>query len=240
MIDIPNKAVAYISLQRTGYLRGNRFYGWLKRIEKKNPLLLNLSSHIKNIFFANSIKDQYINNLTAEYRALTPYIPKQATNILDIGSGLALTNLFLYRHYDGSINIHLLDKTEIERDIYYGFNPKRTPFYNSMELAKEILTHNGVKEDCVYVYEVGNHQHCFGEKKYDLITSYISLGFHYPVTTYLREIVLSLKDDGVLILDVRKDTGQIQELEKCFKNIDIISDEGKSMRVAAQFRALQK
>jgi SAM-dependent methyltransferase len=231
---IPNEAIKFILLQRTGYLIDSLFLKFLSKVENKNSFLLNLSNQFKKTFYADSIKNKFVDDIENEYKDMALFLPSKVDSVLDIGSGLGLMNLFLSNHYDGSVNIHLLDKSEIERNIYYGFNSKRTPFYNSLALAKNILIRNGVKEKNIHTHEVEEYDSCFEAKKYDLITSYISLGFHYPLKTYINEILSSLKDGGVLIIDIRKDTEQIEEIKRYFSIVEIISNRSKSLRISAR------
>lgn len=233
-MQIPKQSVKYISLQRTGYLEDNLVYKFLTKIENKRPFYLLISTKLKEVFFFERIKDQFTNDIESEFKTLIPFLPNKASNILDIGSGIGLINIHLYEYFGRDTNIHLLDKTEVEDKLYYGFNHERTPFYNSLNLAKSILMKNNVAEENIFIHEVGDHNSCFQANKFDLVTSYISLGFHYPISTYIDEILLSIKADGILILDIRKNTTQLDEIKKKFNTVTVISEKSKHMRIAAK------
>lgn len=64
--------------------------------------------------------------------------------------------------------------------------------------------------------------------------SLISWGFHYPVSTYLDRVRELLSDDGVLILDLRRDTGGLEDLRRAFRQVEIVRSADKFDRVLAR------
>ena len=64
----------------------------------------------------------------------------------------------------------------------------------------------------------------------DVIISTISWGFHYPIKLYIESVHNLLRSDGVLIVDIRKDRGGIDELIKLFEVI-VINDNRKFQTV---------
>ena len=68
-------------------------------------------------------------------------------------------------------------------------------------------------------------------QQFDLIISLISWGFHYPVATYLKSAFDKLKTNGMIIIDVRKDSNGIEELKEEFKEVNIIKEFSKHFRV---------
>ncbi|ODR98518.1 hypothetical protein AUC68_08835 [Methyloceanibacter methanicus] len=127
-------------------------------------------------------------------------------------------------------DIFLLDKTDMESQIWYMFEQKGA-FYNSLDLAKETLTINGVDPSIVKLIEApSNGEIPLEEKSIDLVLSTISWGFHYPVSTYIDSVAKILSDDGVLIIDVRKGTDGVAELQNHFK-VSVIEEIGKIQTV---------
>ena len=51
----------------------------------------------------------------------------------------------------------------------------------------------------------------------DFVISTISWGFHFPVSTYLKSVANVLSENGILIIDIRKDTGGENELKTEFQ-----------------------
>jgi len=66
----------------------------------------------------------------------------------------------------------------------------------------------------------------------DLIISLISWGFHYPVDTYLEKAYDLLNKDGILILDVRKDTNGLDLLTQRLGAYKVILETAKYSRVS--------
>jgi SAM-dependent methyltransferase len=179
--------------------------------------------------------DEQINNalttmMIKDYDMIKDLLPTQVENILDIGCGLGLIDLALYNHYNGNISINLLDKTNTisEDTSVRGFN-KEYVFYNSMDATTETLTSNGVTETALHAYEVNDESLKIIEgKQFDLILSFLSCGWHYSIETYVELIKKTLKADGVLILDIRHNTGQLEYAMEHFNLVDTIINTAES------------
>lgn len=181
-----------------------------------------------------SADDQVNEALTAmmhkDYNMIKHALPATAGEILDIGCGLGLIDLALYNHYDGLVNLSLLDKTNSisEGTSVRGFN-KEYIFYNSMDATKDVLTSNGVANDALNLYEVGEESlKEIESKQYDLILSFLSCGWHYSIETYLELIKKTLKPDGLLILDIRHDTGQLEYAKEHFNLVETVINTAES------------
>ncbi len=153
-----------------------------------------------------------------DYLMVNDYLPIKCESILDIGCGLALSDVALYNHYKNNYNnkpnIFLLDKNEFDTTKISGFN-KEYKGYNSMNAAHDILSTNGVDSDKINLYETDNFDELY-DKKYDIISSFLSCGWHYDVSTYMDLFDKTLSDTGVLILDIRHDTGQVETVKSKF------------------------
>ena len=153
-----------------------------------------------------------------------------AGDILDIGCGVAGIDVFLNEHYkNNSPDFYLLDKTEIEKKVFYGLKDKAA-FYNSLPVAKKLLIENGVKEEKIHTQEVGEDNKIKFGKKFDLVISLISWGFHYPVSTYLDQVYEMLNSGGTLIIDVRNVAGAEDLLINKFGNGKVIYERKKEKR----------
>jgi len=127
----------------------------------------------------------------------------------------------------------LIDKSTID-PIKYGFH-ETAAAYNSLSLAKNILSDNGQPTEKIYVYESEDVDKCAQQfnGQVDLITSLIAWGFHFPVATYLNFAKALLTNNGQLIIDVRKETDGLTQLKAAFKTIKIIHKDDKFDRVLA-------
>lgn len=162
---------------------------------------------------AESIDDAITVTTNKDFDMVRNFLPNKCDNCLDIGCGLALIDICLYKHYE-NIELYLLDKTELDTDKIYGFNEQYRG-YNSMQAAKETLLSNDIKEEHIHLYETTKYDELY-DMKFDIISSFLSCGWHYSVNTYLDLMQKALSPDGVLILDVRHNTGELEILNSNF------------------------
>ena len=176
------------------------------------------------------INDALTTMMVTDYNMIKDVLPTQVESVLDIGCGLGLIDLALYNHYNGSVRLDLLDKTNtISKDTSVrGFN-KEYVFYNSMDATKDTLTSNGVAEDSLNLYEVGEDSiKAIESKQFDVIMSLLSCGWHYSIETYVELIKKTLKADGILILDIRHNTGQLEYAMEHFNLVHTIINTAES------------
>ena len=102
-----------------------------------------------------------------------------------------------------------------------------------MSVAKNLLIENGVDREKIYTQEATDDNKIIFKNNFDIIISLISWGFHYPVSTYLDECCKKLNENGVLIIDVRKNVGGEKELGARFSNIKVIFEGKKYRRLLA-------
>lgn len=228
---IPDHAVRYILLQRTQYIKLQRNF-IIKFIKKLLPYKYKYSALIDlEIFLRNSaIKNDYMADMEAEYLDIKNYLPLKATNILDIGCGIGGIDVFLSKHYNSpETTFYCLDKTQTD-DIYYGFKEKAA-FYNSLDVAREFLSSNGIKK--IYTLSANDANTIETNEKFDLILSLISWGFHYPVETYLSQAYAHLQKGGHLIIDIRKNTMGFDKITSVFRDANVLSETDKKIRILA-------
>ncbi len=229
--DLPNSAVPYILLQRmdTQKFRELRYqlpYGRTLYNTFYNKFLYRLEARLRR----NEIKEQYLDELQNDFRTIKDHLPEDTTSVLDVGCGVGGINLFLSEHYkDQQPIFYLFDKTEISDVVYYQF--RDTPaFYNSLDVAAETLQRNGVNEKNIHTLDADEFD--LDElKNVDLCISLISWAFHYPLETYLEDVLESLSGDGVLLLDFRRNTNQLAKARRFFEDDDVIKSTEKYERV---------
>jgi glycosyltransferase involved in cell wall biosynthesis/SAM-dependent methyltransferase len=233
ILTIPDAAVKYILFQRTAYLIYQNT-PWLNKIIIHIPFLTyNHMVLFEAWLFRKRIKRLFSEDIAREYAAIKNFLPEHTHAVLDIGCGVAGIDVMLYRHYktqNRTIDLYLLDETELNQKVYYGFE-KKASFYNSLSIAKLLLASNRIESKNVHVQEINSDYKINFSTKFDLVISLISWGFHYPVSTYLDQVYNLLKPNGVLIMDIRKGTGEEKMLKDKFHNIKIISEGQKYMRI---------
>ena len=235
-IHVPDEAVRYILLQRTGYLRfpiTPLYRHVLRRIPFNLPAY-NLVTAVETRLHGSRIKALYSADMHAEYETFKSYLPDACASVLDIGCGMAGIDAFIDRHYpDSSPDIHLLDRSRVERSVFYMFN-EQAAFYTSLEVARQLLVENGIAGNRIHLHEVREGNEITASPKVDLVISLLSWGVHYPVDTYAEQVRTLLSERGIVVLDIRKETGGIEALKRTFSHVSIIQDAGKYVRVAAR------
>lgn len=197
-LKIPLWGEGYVALQRTQYQHPiARVVRKLFRRLPYDRYLLRYVERLRN----RPLSALYTADIRSEYTSIQPALPSHAANILDIGCGMAGIDVFLFEHYDRLTRLYLMDKTRLDR-IYYGFEAEAS-FYNDKQLTKKFLMLNGVPESAFHFVEAvpGNIERL--GMQFDLVISLIAWGFHFPLTTYLDEVLKSLRKGGRIIIDLR-------------------------------------
>ncbi len=137
--------------------------------------------------------------------------------------------LFLADHYRGELpDFYLLDKTEVSDRVYYQFK-EEAAYYNSLEVARNLLIENEVPREKIHLLEASEAD--LSEiPEIDLCMSFLSWAFHYPLDCYLEGVLECLSPSGQLILDFRSDTGEIEKCRQYFQEDEIIEDTEKYYR----------
>ena len=229
-IEIPDEALPFILLQRTGLQRLN--FRFLRKLGVSyHPRLCGWECRWRGA----AIRRDFAASILQDYDQIRAHLPERAGTILDIGCGVAGIDVALHRHYAVQPpQFRLLDKSAVSERVFYDFHAAAA-FYNSLEAASRVLTSNGVAEAAIQRFEA-NEQNTIplGDGSVDLVISLISWGFHYPVATYLREAARVLAPGGAMILDVRRDSGGLEELRASFPSLATISEQPKFLRVCAR------
>ena len=237
-ILVPEAALKYILFQRTRYLR-------IWPIVKKIPFVklidtISPSSGSKAIVWLESrfrqraIRDLFNRDMLDEFESVKGFLPARVSTIFDIGCGVGAINVLFHRHYSyvPDINFYPLDKIHIDEKIYYRFTNKAA-YYNSLDITRMLLSKNGIPTKNIHPIEVAPDYRIDIKTDIDLIVSFLSWGFHYPVSVYLDQAYNLLKQGGRLIIDVRRKTDGEQQLAEKFGNIHRICEHRKSIRVLA-------
>jgi SAM-dependent methyltransferase len=234
-LTIPDKAVPYILFQRTAYLRFPvaPIYRQLDRLLPFETPFYNLVVAIESRLRASRIKALYRTDMRREYLSIRPYLPQTCRAILDIGCGVAGIDVHLARHYSPHTpHFYLLDKSQVENRVFYMFRP-RAAFYNSLEVAAQLLTSNGIPLERVHPIEANDKGTVGLSTEIDLAISLLAWGFHFPIETYLDKVCSLLSPQGTIVLDVRKCTDGLDVLKHSFRQIRVISETPKQHRVVA-------
>ncbi len=202
MITLNDKIREYCKLQRTGY------------------------GDLSNDNFDLT----YYNDISKDINDIKKYLlDKNNINICDIGCGIGGIDLLIYQQFNIN-HMTLIDKNGKSSDIYYGFKDQAS-YYNDITLTKSLLKENNVPIEKVSYIDINNDSLPMNIK-YDVIISILSLSFHYPFSTYSDFINKTLKENGILILDVRDNTTELENILTHFKGCEVIKKYKKNKRIA--------
>jgi SAM-dependent methyltransferase len=156
--------------------------------------------------------------ILAEYRSLAPVLlADKPRRIADIGCGYALFDLFAAR--DTGAELVLIDLEENEHR-HFGFANEGAA-YSNLGVARKMLEANGVapgaiatlnplRDDLAAVVPV------------DLAVSFLSCGFHFPVSTYAPFFHENVASGGAIMVDLRAATAE--EQARGLEPLGVISD----------------
>jgi SAM-dependent methyltransferase len=142
--------------------------------------------------------------------------------VLDIGCGLAAIDVLLVREF-GARTVYLIDGNGGAPQIH-GWNNDATEPWNDVEQGAWVVKNNVAAEVDVITYVAGEKR-IYACDQVDLVISLRSWGHHYPVSVYLPLVERALRPGGTLILDIRRKTAGVEELEAAgFSKIGRIDD----------------
>lgn len=142
----------------------------------------------------------------AEFRAIAPLLRELAPKrVADIGCGYAFFDLFLARDLQAEVVLIDLESSD---DRHFGFKSEGAG-YSSLARARELLLANGVLDTQITTL---NPRVTVPESiaPVDLVVSFLSCGFHYPVDMYLPFLDTALAPGGAAIFDLRAQTASAQ------------------------------
>lgn len=169
-----------------------------------------------------------------EYVALKEYLQNigkfPPRNLLDIGCGLAPLPEMFQKEFGTKLDLIDDDGNSLEQNRDGGFGPSHTfKFYNNLSKLKESFDARGMKCNLHKATELEIPE----DKKFDLIISIKSCGFHYPLDTYRELVMKHTTPKSVVIMDVNNhhDMNGIEELGFVY--------EGSSKRMHFRFKPLE-
>ena len=216
MIKLNSKSKKLLLLQRNELLTQKQIF-----IRKKFGRFLFTN------FFINYFQNKKIEKVTEELflnelETFKAFLPDSAENIMDIGCGLGIINIYLNKFFNKKSNFFLLDKSRIDKKINYGFSSNYES-YNDLNETKNILLENEVDSGRIYLFDVEKKFQI--NKKMNLIISLKSMGYHYPINTYIELFRNCCTKDTVFIYDIGENQYDEIYLKTVFDDIKIIYEE---------------
>jgi SAM-dependent methyltransferase len=145
-------------------------------------------------------KPGYIEGKQKLFERMDAYIGRAPRRILDIGCGFAKTSELFQKKYGSELYL-------LESDI--GNSPGQRigkwgtaesfQWYLPIERLKQAWDDQGM----TYTLVDGANLQVPADVKFDLVYSWLSCGFHYPVSTYRDFIKQHTTPDSIIIMDFR-------------------------------------
>jgi len=138
----------------------------------------------------------------AEFDAIRPYIdaPKR---ILELGCGLGRMSVFLNHHLTCNPHFILADADALPPDpdnVKVGWDPGEV-YYNDLGMTAEFARAHGLTD--FETFDIRTRQYAELEPV-DLIMSFLSVGFHYPIEHCIDQLMQIIKPNGIMLFGVRK------------------------------------
>ena len=178
-------------------------------------------------FFINYFQNKNIEKISEdlflrEFETFKYLLPNSVNNIMDVGCGLGIINVYLNNFFEKKPIFFLLDKNRIDRKIKYGFSSNYES-YNDLKETKNILLGNDIDESCIYLFDVEKQIQI--DKKMDLVISLKSMGYHYPINTYVELFRNCCTKDTIFIFDIGDNEYDENYLKTIFDDVKIIYEE---------------
>ena len=150
--------------------------------------------------------ESYIQKRRDNFEKVDAYLNQPIRNILDIGCGFAWESRFFQEKYDCDLwlidgdNNNNLNKPETASYGKWNVEKEDLLFYHSLDYLDQKLKEFDTKKyqlvDC-------NNINIPENIKFDLITSWLSCGHHYPVSVYKDLMLKHSHENTRIVLDVR-------------------------------------
>ena len=178
-------------------------------------------------FFINYFQNQDLEKITEELflkelNTFKNFLPNSVNTIMDIGWGLGIINIYLNKVFEKKPIFFLLDKNRIDRKIKYGFSLNYES-YNDLNETKNILLENEIDSACVHLFDVERKFQI--NKKIDLVISLKSMGYHYPINSYIELFRNCCTKNTVFIYDIGENQYDENYLKSIFDDVKIIYEE---------------
>jgi len=164
-------------------------------------------------------KPQYIEGKRQLFERIDTYIGRPPRRILDIGCGFAKTSELFQKKY--GCKLYLLE-SDISNSpgsrIGKWGSVESFQWYLPIERLKEAWDSQGM----TYTLVDGAHLNVPADVKFDVVYSWLSCGFHYPVTTYKKFIQEHISEDAVIIMDFRGNLNSQEQADLTSSEYEVV------------------
>ncbi|WP_420557155.1 hypothetical protein [Roseovarius sp.] len=190
-----DEAIALLGYQRTKQISPRSRKSW----EAGNPVPLRQEARERrDTIFAGALAEMWV-----EYLPLRSHLRDNGiapASVIDIGCGQALPDLFLHHDFKPRFTLVDIERTDEQYHNWAGSGAG----YASLDEATALLHGNGVAKTKVKPINPLKTPEAMAGLKADMLISFYSCGFHYPVDDYADLMRAVLEAGGTVCLDLRK------------------------------------
>ncbi len=153
--------------------------------------------------------NEYVARKIRNFQMIDDHFKTPFKTILDIGCGKAYESREFSKKYDSKLYLIEGDASENSQETKSGkYHSSAAEFrqYFPIDKIKQDLDELGTKN---YVLLNCNDFEIPNDVKFDLITSYLSCGYHYPISTYKDLILKHSHKDTRMVFDIRNRKGSL-------------------------------
>jgi hypothetical protein len=187
-------------------------------------------------------KDRYIAKHRSSWEIADAYLNQPIGKLLDIGCGFAWESRWFNEKYgtelwlldgDSSTNVA---KHETASYGNWNTDSSQLKFYHTFDFLNSKLQELGTKN---YHLVDANNINIPDDVKFDVITSWLSCGHHYPVKTYIDLMKKHSHENTRIILDIRcKGTETNFIGVDGFEVVNVVSNAGGKKRATVEIKLL--
>ena len=185
------------------------------------------SRYILNI---DKISSDYYKIMYSEYLTIKKFLNSNQ-KILSIGAGIGGLEIIINNNYR-DINFTFIERDYISNKIKYGWDNKNDEAYNKLDLLENFLISNNLKKNNFNI--VNFDKNTLPNEKFNVVTSFYSLDFHYDFEIY-RSYLSKVSDDNTVIIF---DTIRADFFQDIFEDVSVIKVDSntlhKSKRIACR------
>lgn len=139
----------------------------------------------------------------AEYDLFGPSLEKKRNikTVLELGCGLGRMSIYVHNQLNNpAIKYFLADSTGRGEGLRYGWN-QGDDFYNDLKLTEEFAIEHGLRRFQTFDLSTRSLAEL---TNIDVIMSFLSVGFHIPLSHYWSQIEQARAPDALMIFGVRR------------------------------------
>jgi hypothetical protein len=186
--------------------------------------------------------ERYVAKRRDNFETVDAYLNQSIGKLLDIGCGFAYDSRWFGEKYgtelwllDGDANTNAV-KSDSASYGNWNTNSSDLKFYHTFDFLDAKLQELGTKN---YHLIDANNINIPSDVKFDLITSWLSCGHHYPVKTYIDLMKKHSHEHTRIILDIRcKGTATNFIGVDGFEIVNVVSNEGGKKRATVEIKLL--